>query len=214
MKWFDRVYLICMADRPEKRQKLLTTIQSLYPEANPTVFEAINTRDMPKLPNQSGGHHVGCALSHRTVIQDAKARGHDRVLVLEEDARLHRELKWRLSMCTYEIDKYNIPWDLLYLGACTWKNTFSNITPSLQTIWGCTCTHGIAYNKSFFDEILDTIPDNKQGVLEFLRQERAIDQWLLKYQREGRAVMCSPRLVSQPFLIGQDRQDNEDDYID
>ena len=75
-----------MEDRPKKKQNLLRQLNDHFPAWDPEVFNAINTRYLKN-------HYIGCTLSHRAVIQDAKDKKYKNILVFEEDAILHKNFK-------------------------------------------------------------------------------------------------------------------------
>ena len=205
MDYFDQVYCICMLDRPQKQKRLLKYLKHFYPNLVPKVFEAINTRHLKN-------HHVGCGLSHRGVIQDAKNMGHKRILVFEEDAVFHKDFSYHFSKNVDELKK--IKWDACYLGAMTWnRNPFPKVAgcERIEILNGSTCTEGIAYNESLYDYILESWPSTMTGMRNFCKRHAAIDQWLMfKVQGKGaekdgfgkkNAVIFSPRICSQPWRI-------------
>ena len=73
INYFDKVYCICLEDRPKKKAKLLEQLKHHLPEYKPEVFNAINTRHLEN-------HHIGCALSHRSIIQEAKNKKYKNIL--------------------------------------------------------------------------------------------------------------------------------------
>lgn len=223
MEYFDAVYCICMKDRPQKTQRLLSQLMHFYPKLEPIIIQAVDTR---KLKN----HHIGCALSHRLVISDAKSRDYKKILVLEEDAVLHKNFKNLLKANLAEL-KVN-PWNIFYLGACIWerrppkpKKVFTKLKEDkhLEIPVGCTCTHGLAYHESIYDFILNSLPDNPNGMKEWCKKHAAIDQWLMYHlQAKGaekngfdskHTLISSPRICSQPFLIGKNKQDKPEDFL-
>ena len=52
-----------MQDRPKKSDFLIRQLEKHLPDYQPRIFDAINTRPLKN-------HHIGCALSHRSVIQE------------------------------------------------------------------------------------------------------------------------------------------------
>ena len=98
---FDKIYCICMEDRPQKKEKLLQQINHHFPNCDLEIFKAISTRHLKN-------HHIGCALSHRSVIQEAKDRKYKNILVFEEDALLHENFKNHLIENVQELKKMDI----------------------------------------------------------------------------------------------------------
>lgn len=222
--FFDAVYCICMDDRPQKQKRLFSQIYSHVPEWSPTLFQAISTRHLKN-------HHIGCALSHRSVIQEAQDKKYKNILVFEEDALLHKDFRKHLVNNIVELN--TSAWDILYLGACVWNpkppqkpRTFSPAPHChyLKTLTGSTCTQALAYNHSSYDYILNALPDNIEDMAHWCKKHAAIDQWLMyKMQgsgsvkdgfREFNCYITDPRICSQPFLIGRTKQDKPFDFHD
>ena len=223
LNYFDKVYCICMEDQPAKRTRLLGQLKLFYPTLEPTVFNAISTRHLKN-------HHIGCALSHRAVVESAKKKGYRRILVLEEDALLHKNFKFLLDHTSRELEP--LPWNVFYLGACIWETKASKPNrvfkkvrgaPHLEIPTGCTCTHGIAYNELIYDYLLEKWPDNIDDMKLWCKKHAAIDQWLMYHLQGGGAnrnqlgasntLMCSPRACTQPFLTGKNKQDKPADFL-
>lgn len=206
--YFDKVVGICMNDRPAKQKQLINQLDHYLPGVKFEIFEAISTRHLKN-------HHIGCALSHRKIIEDAKKQECKNVLVFEEDAMFHKNFSSIFNNCIDELK--NIRWDLFYLGACIWKQTFNQYHDCkyLQTLKKSTCTQGIAYNHTTFDHVLDSLPDNIEDMTQWCKKHAAIDQWLMyKIQNSAdyTAVISTPRICSQPFLIGTNKQDSTLDF--
>lgn len=213
---FDKVYCICMADMPHKQERLLQQLKYFYPSLEPIVFEAISSRHLKN-------HHIGCALSHRAVIQEAKNNNYKNILVFEEDAQLHKNFAVLLNKNFEELKKIN--WDIFYLGACCGNRHFEKVKEceTLEEITASTCTHGLVYNNTIYDYILDNVPDNFKQMKKWTEINVAIDQWLARYIQdreatleEGRkpyAVMATPRICTQPFLP-KNGHDSKKDFHD
>jgi GR25 family glycosyltransferase involved in LPS biosynthesis len=220
----DKIYCICMEDRPAKKENLLRQLNYHFPLWDPEVFNAINTRYL-------NNHHIGCALSHRSVIQEARDKKYKNILVLEEDARLHKNFKDLFNKNLNELR--NAPWDILYLGACVWDpkppkkpRTFESVQNCdyLKILTRSTCTQGLAYNNTCYDYILKSLPSSIEEMTGWCKEHRALDQWLM-YKMQGigsvkegkRKFNCyitSPRVCSQPFLVGNHKQDKPRDFCD
>jgi len=117
---FDSVYCINLATRPERR----ITMQRRFDEAGLTVefvngLPAVFVKRYWELKNKHDGadiqnhYHIACALAHCSVYALALARGQKKILVLEDDVRIH--IKSDENTRTF---MKNVPsnWDLLYFG--------------------------------------------------------------------------------------------------
>ena len=128
IEYFDKVYCICMVDRPLKQEYLLSQLAKFYPAVEPVIFNAIDTRYLKN-------HHIGCALSHRAIIQEAKSKGYKNILVFEEDAVLHVDFKNIFNANIQELK--NVEWDILYLGACVWNPKPPKPPRQFDLVEGC-----------------------------------------------------------------------------
>ena len=229
MLYFDKIYCICMEDRPRKKEQIFSQIKRHYPHCKPILFNAIDTRDL-------GSHHIGCALSHRAVINEAKNSGYKNILVFEEDAVLHKNFEPLFKKNIEELLSRRrgrfISWDILYLGACVWNPKPPKKPRTFESVRGCdylkfltrsTCTHALAYNNTCYDYILKNTPDNKTDMAEWCKRHAAIDQWLM-YKMQGigsvkeggrkfKCLITEPRICSQRFLIGENKQDSPADFL-
>ncbi len=111
-EYFDHVYLLNLRKRHERLK--LSRKRLAFAEIEHEVFNGIDGSILKhfqskigrNLPNQN---YLGCFLSHLSIYADALDRGFGRILILEDDVRIHRN-----ADCLWT----NIPqWDdLLYPG--------------------------------------------------------------------------------------------------
>lgn len=211
--YFDAVYCICMEDRQEKKELLLKQFDYFFPGFKLNIFPAINTRHLDN-------HYIGCTLSHRSVIQEAKDKQYKNILVFEEDAILHKNFDEQLALNIEELKK--VEWDIFYLGACVWETPsqrrhypFYQDCKLLKKITGATCTQALAYNMKIYDFILQEWPKDIEGMKIWCEENHALDQWLAHpVQHQKKCVISTPRLCTQPFLLWDDKQDHPKDFID
>lgn len=218
--YFDQVYFICMSDKLEREKKFRSQFKCFYPNFEPILFNAINTRHLKN-------HFIGCTLSHRAVVQEAKNKRYKNVLVFEEDVVFHKNFPQLFEQNVKELEK--IEWNICYLGAMTWNKKFEKVSgcETIEVIHGSTCTEAIAYNESVYDYILDSLPSDMDEMGIFCKKHAAIDQWLM-YQiqekqaeednyKKKNAVIFSPRICSQPWrifeVVKQPYQDDKKDFI-
>jgi GR25 family glycosyltransferase involved in LPS biosynthesis len=117
---FDGVYCINLPSRTERR----ITMQRRFDEAGiqaefvngvPAVFfkrywELKNTHDGTDIQNH---YHIACALAHCSVYSLALAKGQKKILVLEDDTRIHTQSD--VNTRTF-MERVPSNWDLLYFG--------------------------------------------------------------------------------------------------
>ncbi len=94
-QYFDKVYCLNLAKRPERMQTALKRFQFIDLDA--TRFNAIDgsivvplwralDNETFRLPS-----YVGCCLSHLSIFKEAMDAGYERILIVEDDVRVHRE---------------------------------------------------------------------------------------------------------------------------
>ncbi len=94
--YFDKVYCINLAERPDKRKKMEERFHKLGIEVEwftPVTF-GFAPKIVPTLVKANVAHfniqhpnEIGAALSHYTVIKRAFLEGHDQIFVFEDDAK-------------------------------------------------------------------------------------------------------------------------------
>jgi hypothetical protein len=90
-------------------------------------------------------HHIGCTLSHRAILAEAKAQGLQNVLVVEDDVLFSPEAPAELRRAVDELGRRS--WPALYLGGHRWGRSFEKAPGCryLEEPHGLTCLHAIAY---------------------------------------------------------------------
>lgn len=99
---------------------------------------------------------LGCLKSHINMIKDAKEKGYKRILILEDDVKLHTNFNDELKKVQQVMDEHK-DWNIIYLGAQqhSWNNvkidknkTYYNAQQTMST-----CSYII--NSNFYNTILD-----------------------------------------------------------
>ncbi|XP_055964764.1 inactive glycosyltransferase 25 family member 3 [Sorex fumeus] len=129
---FDEVFVISLARRPERRQRMLSSLWEM--EIAARVVEAVDGRTLngstlrrlgvELLPGYQDPHsgrpltkgEVGCFLSHHSVWEEVVSRGLTQVLVFEDDVRFESNFRARLEQLMAEVQTQQLAWDLIYLG--------------------------------------------------------------------------------------------------
>src|SRR5690606_12948872 len=144
-------------------------------------------------------HHIGCALSHRAIIEEARWQGLRNVLVLEDDVRFSPLALPELAASLRELEARS--WDLLYLGGTRWGRTYP-LAPGcrhLEIPIGLTCTHAIAYNHTVYDSLLADLPARPSEMAIWLETHRGIDQYYAS-SFKGEILLVRPPVATQPNL--------------
>ena len=148
--YFNKIYCINLNKRIERWENVERQLK--LANINVTRFEGIDGENLP-LKNSLLSGELGCLYSHIEVIKDAKRNEYQKILILEDDIILPKNINKVLE----EIK--NIPWDwkLLYLGASQLDWTDIELTD--KKYYKCKNTYGtFAYSIdcSLFDEIIAT----------------------------------------------------------
>jgi Glycosyl transferase family 2 len=156
-------------------------------------------------------HHRGTTVSFRQMIAEARRRGYEHVLILEDDAIFIDDAMALMKAAAAELPR--LEWDLCYLGACVWSQKFPFLRGSeiLQECGPVTSAHAVAVRRPAFDRILADIPAAGEEFDQWLSEWLAFDQYLSRRIADGtfRAVITSPRLATQPALLHYDNADLE-----
>ncbi|XP_062361666.1 inactive glycosyltransferase 25 family member 3 [Cinclus cinclus] len=129
---FDEIFLINLVRRPDRRQRMLASLQEL--EIIPRVVDAVdgstlNSSDikvlgvdlLPGYYDPFSGRtltkgEVGCFLSHYNIWKEIVSQGLERSVVFEDDVRFEAAFPARLQRLMEELEQAQQDWDLIYLG--------------------------------------------------------------------------------------------------
>lgn len=199
--YFDAIYCINLDAQTDRWQNVRRRFQKLGIERRVRRFAAVET---------PSNHHIGCTLSHRRIIAEAKRQNLKSVLVFEDDVRFTADAADVLKLSLQELESYS--WNLLYLGG------FRNPGGALRGVPGAahlqsysllTCTHAIAYHHSVYDAILDAIPDDPIDVALWAREHAAIDQYLANTFGDD-LFLTHPVIASQSSIMEAEGRAFED----
>lgn len=189
---FDMIRYINLDERPDRLEAFQKRLSRLGIELLSSRSAAVRT------PNN---HHVGCALSHRAVIADARQRRLKNVLVFEDDAVFDRDTLPMLSAMLEELD--GIEWDVFYLGGHTWDGR-GELVPGCRMLRApltITTGHALAYNHTVFDRMLADLPESFDGMVDWIGTHYGIDQYLSHL--DVRKVLAEPMIAMQVELFSQ-----------
>ncbi|XP_028301196.1 procollagen galactosyltransferase 2 [Gouania willdenowi] len=129
---FDKIYLINLKRRLDRRIRMLKTMDSVGLDAtftdavdgkalNSSQLQALGIEMMPDYKDPYSGRvltrgEIGCFLSHHSIWTEMVDRGLQKVLVLEDDVRLEPRFKRRLQAIMENVNKAQLDWDLIYVG--------------------------------------------------------------------------------------------------
>lgn len=199
---FDAVYCINLDEQADRWQSMERRFAHLGIDWLVRRFSAIKT---------PASHHIGCALSHRQIIAEAKKHGLKHVLVFEDDAIFHRDTLHFLALAVEELKQQT--WELFYLGGYRWGEKF-RLAPGceyLETVKLMSCTHAVAYHHTIYDRILADLPTDEGAMTTWLQDHAGIDQYLAYLDIDK--YITRPALATQPFLASKEDPTYRDRFV-
>jgi len=188
--YFDAIYCINLDSARSRWADMKERFRKLGIDRRIRRFSAVETLR---------SHHIGCALSHRMIIEKAKRLGLESVLVLEDDAVFLEDTLDHLSRTIPELKQQQ--WQLFYLGGHRRGRHYQppEDCDHINHVDGpLTCTHGIAYHQSVYQQLLDALPETMEEMKLWLETHRGIDQFLQRFEQR---YLADPVVASQPALL-------------
>ena len=190
---FDEAWCINVDSQPERWEAAQRRFEKLGIAGKVRRFAAAET---------PLNHHIGCALSHRRIIEQARLRNLETVLVFEDDVHFTPDAAELLRLALRELE--GIDWQILYLGGCRWEPPVpipghKYLVRPVST----TCTQSLIYHRSVYDRILDAVPDKAVDVALWLRHNLAIDQFYA-YSLDASLFLMEPVIATQPILFDRE----------
>jgi len=198
--FFDAIYCITLGTDTQRWQKMVQRFKILGIEQRVRVFPAVETPD---------NHHIGCTLSHRSIIEAAKLQNLDNVLVFEDDAVFLENTLTCLKRSVSELRRQD--WSVFYLGGHRWGND-SQLAQDclyLKIPESLTCTHALAYHHRVYDRILTELPDNEEKMAQWVKEKHVIDQYLSALDR---LFFSHPSVATQIELLQQEEESYQDRF--
>jgi Glycosyltransferase family 25 (LPS biosynthesis protein) len=192
--FFEAIYCINLDGQEQRWEHAMEEFRKLGIAEAVQRFPAVETP-----PN----HHIGCALSHRAILAEARRRGLRNVLVFEDDVVFAPDAVEILRQNVAELQRLEgmNPWQILYLGGWPHGRQFEKAPGCrhLELAW-VTCTHAIAYSNAVYDRILADVPDNPTEAALWCKEHVAIDQYYF-WKFGGSALIASPVIATQMNLL-------------
>lgn len=127
---------------------------------------------------------IGCAMSHRNIIQSAQEAGLKSILILEDDVEFDPELNEKFTEWIKEVPD---DWDMLYLGGNHNAKTITKCSDHLMRCTNTYTTHAYAVKNTIYDLILDHL----QNI------DKELDIIYADIQKQCNAYCFTPRLAWQ-----------------
>lgn len=207
--YFDKVYVLNLHKRPERLA--LTKKRLNFCDIEFETFGATDGSVMTKIWESyskdnsffKNASYIGCAVSHLSIYRDALEKGHKKILILEDDNRVHREANkvfndnFLNAFQPYEKDTLFFNWELLYLGyiplsddCSRWDYNVCNlfIAPRVikaKNLWGL---YAYGISESLMKETLDVY--EKDFPMELDRY------FVTQIQPRGNVIAITPQLFA------------------
>lgn len=159
---FDRIAIISLPEREERRRRLLTnlTATGLAAPEDLTWVEAVDGRK-EKLPSwwKQGPGAWGCRFSQLKILKEAQQDQLDSILILEDDAVFHpRASQWLQEV----MPALQNDWGQFFLGGEFYNEPTPTANPLLVEGDGITRTHAYAVHHHLYSHLIDIIGDNDE----------------------------------------------------
>jgi len=169
----DKVYVINLDRRPDRLEKITKQLNDLG-----ISFTRLRAIDQEEI-NSSG--IVACAMSHKAVLQDAVLQGHQKILVLEDDALFVNNFKQEFDEAMSQIPN---DWQMIHLGSTGTRGDM--ITPKIQKSLYALTSHAILIDRSIYQDLIDL---NKE--------DRHVDEVYGSLMETINAYTIHPSIVKQ-----------------
>jgi len=148
-EYFGKIYCINLSHRVDRWEESLIEFKKLGIQNDVERFEAYNIQ--PGI--------IGCTRSHYEIVKIAKENNYKNVLIFEDDVKiLHDDASKIISSAMEQVEKNNIPYDMVYLGGnIVGDESLSyRIDSNLGKLHQCKTTHAYIINSKAYDYIINT----------------------------------------------------------
>jgi len=174
-EFFDRVVVINLDRRQDRLKELKKQTKSLGIDF--VRYSAVDAKAL------GISNIAACATSHRFVLEDAKAAGAQRLLILEDDAEFGHSFTANFSEL---VSKLPENWQMFYLGS----NTFLPVDIGIEGLRktdGSLTTHAYGVKAELYDTLIQAASDDRWPV----------DLTYSKVLPKVRAYAAWPSLIGQ-----------------
>ncbi|CAL8281083.1 unnamed protein product [Lota lota] len=225
---FNKVFLINLKRRSDRRERMLSTLNVLGVDI--TVTEAVDGKALNSSQIQAMGidmlpgykdpysdrvltrGEIGCFLSHYNIWKQVAMQELQEVLVLEDDVRFEPRFCSRLKEIMKNVKTAGLDWDLIYMGRKrlqvkepeTWVTGVRDLVHPDYSYW----TLGYALSLQGASKLLDSKPLSKMlPIDEFLPimfNKHPKEDYLRHFEpRDLRAFSAEPLLLFPTHYTGQ-----------
>lgn len=198
---FDQIFVINLERDAQKMYEIdnrLSRFDIQYERFNAIDGVALNI-----------GGTEGCRRSHIAIIEEAKRRSLDRILILEDDILLHKDFVKRFEEVYDRITKSgDDDWGFLYLGVFYYElfdKSILNKPENSKYFLGNQCVGGFAVgiDHSLYDKIIERSNEEKYP----------IDISYMNLQDSNKSIIFNPHLITALVNKKSNTMDGGNQYI-
>lgn len=196
----ENVYYINLLERKDRKDLVENELNELGWKY--LRFNAIKTKN----------GRVGCSLSHLKLIQIAKEKNLDYIVIVEDDIQFMRKSWFNEKITNIINSEFNF--DVFLLGG-NLRQPIYKINEDIYKITKSFTTTGYIVKKHYYDTLINNI---KEGIQLLLRDpggeynSNAIDCHWMKLQEKGNWFIIMPRTITQRPIYS-DIEQKYTDYI-
>jgi glycosyl transferase family 25 len=185
-KLFENCYLINLADRNQRLIDSITELNKL--NIKPIRFDAVH--------HEKGA--IGCSLSHLGVLQLAKLKNHEYVLVCEDDNIILNVDELKKSINKFLEDK--LEWDVLLLSANNYR-PFKKSSNYYIKVKNAQCGNAYIVRRHYYETLIGIW---EVSVINYSKNQNrgdlyALDtSWKILQRRDNWYLIIPPNIIQKP----------------
>jgi GR25 family glycosyltransferase involved in LPS biosynthesis len=178
------VYYINLLERIDRKELVERELNKL--NWNYERFNAIKLKD----------GRVGCSMSHLKLLEMAKSKNLEYIVIVEDDIMFTNPDKFKLLLKNFNnmINDYDV---LLLAGNL--RPPYTKVNDNILKITKAWTTTGYIVRKHYYDKLINNIKEGIQLLMKYPEQHNlyAIDAYWQKLQTEDKHFILIPRTVTQ-----------------
>lgn len=149
--YFDAAYCINLDRRPDRWERVQKE------------FKKINLNDVIRIPGVDGKLEppasippgaVGCLKSHLNVFIDAKNKGFESFILLEDDVQFSDNFHQQFNIIEAQVPK---DFEMLYFGSNPHTGSRQEISPNINRITYTYAAHAVIFRRPCYDDIINSL---------------------------------------------------------
>jgi GR25 family glycosyltransferase involved in LPS biosynthesis len=193
--FFDKIFVINLEERSDRLERVSDVLHfldipferysAIHKDSVTGIFNKFITQNPDSTITRPG--YIACLLSHLSVYKIALDRGYKKILVLEDDIFVHKNVKALIQ--TFFADVPN-DWDMIHFGYLPlsddlqmWShNNFKHVACSSGMVFrskGLWCCHAYAIKSEFMKETLEVYNTTD------LKEWKEIDRYFVELQSKN-----------------------------